>query len=300
MEAGAGDVHLDWPGVGGIEDGSLISVVVPVHDGMPWLEDQLRALTAQQCPERWEVVVADNGSTDGSTDLARAWADDHEQFSVVDASAQRGASGARNAGVRAAKGDLLAFCDADDVVHAGWIDGCVRGLEFADVVAGVFDFWSLNAIPASPAMPAAIRQLGFLPAGLGANLAVRRSAFEEVDGFSEELLPGEDIDLCWRLQLKGFRFAIAPNAIVAKRERTAFKQVFRQASAYGRCGPILYRRHRSAGAGRDLSGAAKSWAWLVMSVPQLLRPERRTEWARAAGMRLGRLDGSLRQRVFFP
>jgi GT2 family glycosyltransferase len=278
----------------------LISVVLPVHDGMPWLEDQLRALAAQRCSEEWEVIVADNKSVDGSIDVAQAWADHHERFSVVDASALPGASAARNAGVRSARGDLLAFCDADDVVHAGWVNGCVRALESADVVAGVFDFWSLNGVPATPAMPAAIRQLGFLPAGLGANLAVRRSAFEAVDGFSEELLPGEDIDLCWRLQLKGFRFAIAPNAIVAKRERTAFNQVFRRASAYGRSAPLLYRRHRDAGARRDLAGAAKSWAWLAVSLPQLLRPDRRIEWARAAGMRLGRLDGSIRQRVFFP
>jgi hypothetical protein len=195
----------------------VISVILPVRNGMPWLEIQLRALADQRCPEPWEVVVADNGSDDGSREFAEAWSIDHQAFRVVDASALDGAPAARNVGVRAARGDLLAFCDADDIVGEGWLAACVQGLEHADVVAGTFDFWSLNGTRESPAAPAAIRQLGFLPAGLGANLAVRRPAFEEVCGFNEELLLGEDIDLCWRLQLRGFRFVISPDAIVAKR-----------------------------------------------------------------------------------
>ncbi len=278
----------------------MISVVLPVRDGMPWLEDQLRALAAQKCDEPWEVMVVDNGSTDGSRELAVKWAEEYERFHLVDASAEEGASAARNSGVRAASGELVAFCDADDVVHAGWLASCVAALRNADVVAGVFDFWSLNGIRPSRSTPAAFRQLGFLPAGLGANLAVRRSTFEAVGGFTEELLPGEDIDLCWRLQLEGYRFRIARNAIVSKRARSKFDEVFEQASAYGRTAPILYRRYRSVGAHRDLVGALKSWIWLAMSIPLLLRPSRRIEWARTAGMRLGRLDGSIRERVFFP
>lgn len=280
--------------------GPLISVILPVRNGMPWLDVQMRALADQQCEEPWEVVVADNGSTDGSTELAQTWADRVDGFSVIDASAVPGAPGARNAGVRAAEGNLLAFCDADDAVKAGWLAHCVDALEHADVVAGVFDFWSLNARPESPPSAAATRQLGFLPAGLTANLAVRRIAFEDVGGFNEELLLGDDIDLCWRLQLRGFRFAIEPEAIVAKRERSSFTQVFRQTSAYGRCGPVLYRRFRAHGARRDLGGAVKAWGWLALSVPSLLHDTRRNQWARTAGVRLGRLAGSVKEGVFFP
>jgi len=278
----------------------VISVVLPVLDGMPWLEDQLRALTAQKCDEPWEVLVVDNGSTDGSRELADKWAAEHDRFQLVDAATESGVPAARNCGARAASGELLAFCDADDVVHAGWLTACVNALANADVVAGVFDFWSLNGIRSSRPTPAAFRQLGFLPAGLGANLAVRRSAFETVGGFTGDVLPGEDIDLCWRLQLEGFRFRIAWNAVVSKRARSKVDEVFQQASEYGRTAPLLYRRYRSAGAHRDLVGATKAWMWLAMSVPLLLRPARRIEWTRTAGMRVGRLQGSFRARVFFP
>jgi GT2 family glycosyltransferase len=113
-----------------------------------------------------------------------------------------------------------------------------------------------------------MRQLGFLPAGLGANLAIRRAAFEAVGGFTEELLIGEDIDLCWRLQLQGYRFVIDFGALVSKRERQETMQVFRQAAKYGLSGPALYRRHRATGARRNLVGAAKSWLWLTDSERQ--------------------------------
>ena len=116
--------------------------------------------------------------------------------------------------------------------------------ETADVIAGIFDFWSLNGLPEAPPAPATMSQFPFLPAGLGANLAVRRQAFDSVDGFSEVLSTGEDIDLCWRLQIAGYRFAIDEGAVVAKRDRTGFWEVFRQAYAFGRGGAVLYRKHR--------------------------------------------------------
>ncbi len=99
----------------------MISVVVAVRDGLPWLDDQLAALAAQHCESDWEVVVADNGSADASADLVREWGDRCTAIRLVDASARRGPAAARNIGVESARGDLLAFCDADDVVQPGWL-----------------------------------------------------------------------------------------------------------------------------------------------------------------------------------
>ena len=79
--------------------------------------------------------------------------------------------------------------------------------------------------------------MGFLPFALSANLAVRREVFEAVHGFDEELSPEEDVDLCWRLQLAGYRFTVAADAVVEKRERATGLPTFRAAWAYGRCGP---------------------------------------------------------------
>jgi glycosyltransferase involved in cell wall biosynthesis len=278
----------------------MISVIVPVRNGLPWLDAQLGALVSQRCDTPWEIVVADNGSADGSLAAAQAWSARESRIRVLDASARQGPSPARNAGVRAAHGDLLAFCDADDVVQPGWLQACAGALAQADVVAGSFDMDSLNGRQGNGTSPAATSQLGFLPAGLAANLAVRRRAFEAVGGFSEDLSVGEDIDLCWRLQLEGYQFALVRDAVVAKREPRQLGSLFRLGLAYGRSGPALYRRYRHHGARRDLGGSLRSWAWLLLTLVGLWRGDLRRRWVRAAGVRIGRLLGSADKGVFFP
>jgi glycosyltransferase involved in cell wall biosynthesis len=278
----------------------LVSVVVPVLNGMPWVEHQLRALAAQQLAVDWEVVVADNGSDDGTRSCVMRWSERNSRIHLVDASARRGEAAARNIGVRAARGRFLAFCDADDVVRPGWLASMSAALADTDLVAGVFDFSALDGGPKSVPVPAATRQLGFLPFALGANLAVRREAFEAVHGCCEEIQIGPDVDLCWRIQLAGYRFSITADAVVEKRERAGVKPVFRAALGYGRCGPRLYGRYRADGMRRDLRGAAKAWIWLVVASPGLVIPTRRRQWVRTFGIRAGRLAGSVHLRVFFP
>jgi glycosyltransferase involved in cell wall biosynthesis len=278
----------------------VISVVIPVLNGCPWLESQLAALSKQQCDEPWEVVVADNGSTDGTRQLVDRWTGLDARIRLVDASARRGPAAARNIGAAHAAGDLLAFCDADDEVQPGWLSACVTGLANAEVVAGVFDMGLLNGRTPRTVRSAASEQMGFLPAGPGANLAVRREDFEALGGFSDDLLVGEDIDLCWRFQLGGRRFAMLDEAIVAKREKETLPEVFRRAVSYGRSGALLYRRYRGQGARRQLRRWIRSIGWLIASVPQLRDRSARAPWVHGAGMRIGRMWGSLENRVFFP
>jgi glycosyltransferase involved in cell wall biosynthesis len=282
----------------------VISVVVPVHNGMPWLDEQLRALVEQECSEPWEIVVADNGSTDESRSVVQGWAARFQNIRIVDASIVKGPSAARNAGARAARGELLAFCDADDVVQPGWLAGHVVALAGADFSGGVFDSWSLNARPApSPlthSVPSAVSQFGFLPAVTSNNLGLRRTAFERVGGFAEDLMTCEDIDLSWRLQLAGLSCIVTTDSVVARRDRHGFWGVLGRFIAYGRCGPALYRRYRDEGLRRDLPVAVKTWIWLALTTPRLVQSDFRVRWASIAGWRAGRLLGSLRQRVFFP
>jgi len=278
----------------------MISVVVAVRDGLPWLDEQLRALVAQECDSDWEIVVADNGSTDASAATARAWGARSVAVLLVDASARRGPAAARNIGASSARGDLLAFCDADDVVQPGWLQAMSTALGGADVVAGAFELGSLNGGDRGIPSPAVTRQLGDLPAGLAANLGVTRKAFEAVGGFDENLKVGEDIDLCWRLQQEGFRFSTEPEAVVSKRERATGAEAFRQGISHGRSGPRLYSKHRTAAIRRDLAGALKAWGWLVLQIPWLFDSGHRKRWLRVVGVRIGRLVGSVENRVFYP
>lgn len=281
----------------------MISVIVPVRNGMPWLPQQLRALADQVFQEPWEVIVADNNSTDGSGAVAQEWADRYEMIRVVDASNANGPGGTRNVGVAAAQGEFLAFCDADDVVHPGWLTAHVSALVDADVSAGVFDPWSLNGLPTpSPttyAPPPGLNLFGFLPAAGSGNLAIRRGAFEHIGGFAQELITGEDFDLSWRAQLAGYRFVLNEAAVLARRDQRGFNAVFKRYLSYGRCGPMLYRRFRGDGLRAEPVLAVKTWAWLLVSMPRLYQPEFRDHWARLAGWRVGRLVESVRLRVVF-
>ena len=94
-------------------------------------------------------MVADNGSEDDTRSCVERWSERDTRIHLVDASARRGAAAARNMGVRSARGSLLAFCDADDVVRPGWLASMWEALADAELVAGVFDFAALDGGPES-------------------------------------------------------------------------------------------------------------------------------------------------------
>src|SRR6266516_649107 len=112
----------------------LISVIVPVLDAAEHLPQQLEALAGQDYPGPWEAVIADNGSTDGSVELALRRLGDLPGGRLVRAERARSASHARNAGAAEARGDFLAFCDADDVAHCEWLTELAAAARQGDLV----------------------------------------------------------------------------------------------------------------------------------------------------------------------
>jgi len=278
----------------------LVSVIVPVHDAAATLGGQLAALAAQDYGGEWELIVADDGSRDDSAEIARAWG------AQVVASGGRGPNLARNAGARAARGDFLAFCDADDVADSGWLAGLVAGTAQGDLVAGRLDVEQLNDAevrywhrPPTWERGHPIRR--FMPAVSSGNLGISRSVFTAIGGFSEEVVRGEDKDLGWRAQLAGYEIARAPEAVVAYRYRPTPAAAAVQHFAWGMANTRLYRRFRAHGMGRTrLRDSLHGWAWLGASVPLLaFSRRRRGMWARQAGLRAGQLVGSIRHRVVF-
>ena len=119
-----------------------LSVVIACLNEAHTLGDQLEALSRQSWQD-WEVIIADNGSTDGTQDLARSFAD-RLNLSVIDASQVPGAGHARNAGADIATGDALLFPDADDVVADDWLQHMGQALEQHDFVASKLEFERLN------------------------------------------------------------------------------------------------------------------------------------------------------------
>jgi GT2 family glycosyltransferase len=276
------------------------SVIVPTLNSAETLDAQLAALAGQDFVGSWELIVADNGSTDTSRAIADRWRARLPALRVVDASDAPGVSHARNRGASAATGEFLLFCDSDDVVMPNWMSALVKASVDADAVGGcrrVLD-WS----------DAKYRRGlgdGYLAAGItplssvsGGNLLVRNAIFEELGGFDENLTVGEDVDLGFRLQLAGRRLRFTNDAVILYRLRSSLKATAKQAYRYGRGEPYLYRKHRSVGMPRRSPElVVKSWGWLVLHAWQLLRRQDRGAWIWIAGKNLGRLAGSLRCRV---
>jgi glycosyltransferase involved in cell wall biosynthesis len=293
-------------GAGARQSPRLISVVIPVLDAAETLPHQLEALHAQDYASAWEVVIADNGSTDASVDIAERWLEQFPSGRVVRASARKSASYARNAGAAQAQGDFLAFMDADDVPSARWLTALARAARQGDLVAGAVDIDALSdKLSRSWHMTSprerALRGFRFLTFASGTNTGVWTDVFERLGGFDEHNTVGEDIEFSWRAQLASYRLASAPDAVVHERLRPQLGSLARQHYRYGAAGPHLYRRFRGAGMPRAHAvNALSTWAWLLCAWPAMVWSQRlRGRWTLEAALAGGRIAGSARNRVLF-
>jgi glycosyltransferase involved in cell wall biosynthesis len=184
-----------------------VSVITPARDAAGTLPALLDAL-AKQDREDFEVVVVDDGSTDGTRAIAEA----HPVVSRVVASDGRGPGAARNAGVAASTGETLAFTDADCVPAPNWLSEGLRTLETADLVQGRVEADG----PVGP-FDRTVRVPRFSHLYETANLFLRREWFT---GFEPWLSPAhskelaEDVWLGWRIRRAGGRAAFSENAVV--------------------------------------------------------------------------------------
>ena len=113
-----------------------LSVVIPVRNEERHIAEQLAALLAQEWDGEWEIVVVDNGSTDGTAGVVEGFARRSDRIRYVRAVDKADQSYAANVGVEASDALAVAFCDADDVVAEGWLAAMAAGLAVHDVVTG--------------------------------------------------------------------------------------------------------------------------------------------------------------------
>jgi glycosyltransferase involved in cell wall biosynthesis len=283
----------------------LISVVIPVRNRAELIPFQLEALANQATTRRFEVIVVDNGSTDDTVAAARSFADRFERFEVVAAADGIGCGYARNVGAPAARGELLVFCDSDDVAHTAWLEAIAQAWEPGTLVAGRISPLGLARDPAGGELPPGGRPRGrlrgFLPYADGCNMAIGRQDFETCGGFDESFPFSEDIEISWRLQLAGLRFVDAPDAVIYKRAAPGRWNRFRQFHRWGKDAPLLYRRFRHQGLRRrSARDVARGWGALALHLVRAPFDERdRRLVVSQAGFATGLVVGSLRQRVLY-
>lgn len=276
-----------------------VSVVIAALDAEGTIGVQLQALAEQRCESRWEVIVADNGSRDRTVDVALGFRD-VLPLTVVDASEVRGAGPARNAGANAARGALLAFCDADDVVDPGWLEAvAAAGSEHRFITGPLRQVApGTDDVPAPRYSSHSFLGLDVAPSN---NCAVARSSFLSVGGFDAEVLIAQDADLSLRLRRTGLVPRRIDSMVVSARDRVTARAYFRQHFRYGYWDVAVYKRHRTAlQLRRDRLGRVlRAYVGLIVWFPRLFGPpEVRRQWLAPAAKRTGRLCGSARRHVF--
>ena len=217
----------------------VISVVIPVGRVDDQLETQLAAVVAQQIEEPFEVILACNTTDPAAAQRLRELASsiDARPVHVAVATQRRGASYARNAGAAMATGEILAFCDSDDIAHTTWLAPLVAGLSSADAVGGRLVDFGLDERQAKirpPATPDALPTFLGAPYIVSASMAIRREVFEAAGGFDETLIRCEDIALSWALLGKGYRLVFAADSLMDYRHRPGLVPLLKQHYFYGR------------------------------------------------------------------
>jgi GT2 family glycosyltransferase/glycosyltransferase involved in cell wall biosynthesis len=214
-----------------------ISIVVVNLNGRALLADCLGALTGQEYPQdRVEIILVDNGSTDGSVMFVR---EAYPRVRVLEAGRNRGFAGGNNLGARAATGEYLALINNDARADSHWLRALVERLEAEPDVAcaaskildwegRTIDFVgpamnlygrALQIDEGLPAIPGTYDEPRELLAPCGGAMMIRRDVFWEAGGFDEDYVAYfEDLDLGWRLWLYGYRVLFVPQAIVYHRQ----------------------------------------------------------------------------------
>jgi glycosyltransferase involved in cell wall biosynthesis len=280
----------------------LVSVIVPVLNAEEHIGEQLAALAEQSYTGPWELVIVDNGSDDRSIAIAESFRDRFPSLTVADATGRRGLNHARNVGVSVARGDFVAFCDADDVVTEGWLAALAEAARHAEIVGGSKDLDTLNDGLARAAQPwdepaGLLVELDFLPYVSGGNCGMWTSIAREIRWDEAFSFGSSDIEFAWRAQLAGYRLSFEPRAVLRQRLKRGLGALARQYYAYGKSDPLLHRRFRAFGLEPGPRRMRAHWRWLAVRAPDLFRGHaERAAWVRVASRQAGRLVGTIAAR----
>lgn len=280
-----------------------VSVIVPHYGDIAPLARCLDALARQTYPaEEYEIVVSDNMSPQGREVIEAAVAGRARLVFT----AERGAGPARNGGVAASQGRLLAFTDSDCVPHPGWLAEGIAALEAHDFVGGRMIVTTTSDGPLSGAEAFEkvfafdnedyVRQKGFT---VTANLFCPREVFDRVGGFRNGM--SEDVDWCRRATAAGFSIGYAAKAAVEHPARQDWPALL---AKWRRLNAEMFQLAAAKPGGRAL-WLLRAWgmpASVLAHAPRVLfsrelatSRERRAALATLARLRLWRFADSHRQ-----
>lgn len=246
-----------------------VSVVMCVYNGEETLEDCLQGLTTLAYPD-YEVIVVDDGSTDGSAQIAARYP------CRLIRTPNAGLSAARNTGLAAASGEIVAYIDADARPDSHWLHYLCETLrDSEEEFVGVggpnlpyrVDGELAECVANAPGGPIHVllsdREAEHIP---GCNMAFRKEALEAIGGFDPTFrVAGDDVDICWRIQERGWKLAFSPSAVVWHHQRRSLAAYWQQQRGYGRAEALLEAKWPA----KYNSAGQVSWAGRIYAQPLL-------------------------------
>ena len=227
--------HLPWP---------RVSVVVCTYNGSRTIRDCLDGASRLAYPD-YEVIVVDDGSSDATAVIARQY--DCRLIQTEN----RGLASARNSGLAAATGDIIAYLDDDAHPDPDWLTYLAATFlrtGYAGVggpnIAPPGDGPIAECVARAPGGPVHVlvtdREAEHIP---GCNMAFRKSCLDAIGGFDPQFrTAGDDVDVCWRLQERGWTLGFHPAAMVWHHRRNSVRAYWRQQIGYGRAEAMLERK----------------------------------------------------------
>jgi GT2 family glycosyltransferase len=224
--------EVNWPHV---------SVVLCSFNGGRTIGECLRGLEELEYPS-YEVIVIDDGSSDDTAAIARGF--DCRVISTE----QRGLSNARNTGLKAATGEIVAYLDDDAYPDPQWLTylaATFKSTEHAGIggpnIAPPGDGFVAEAVDRSPGNPTHVlltdREAEHIP---GCNMAFRKECLEAIGGFDPFYqVAGDDVDVCWRLRQEGWTLGYSPAAMVWHHRRKSIRAYWKQQIGYGKAEALL-------------------------------------------------------------
>ena len=221
-----------------------ISVVVCTYNGSRTIRDCLEGLGRLAYPD-YEVIVVDDGSTDAAGAIASGY-----DVRLIQ-TANRGLANARNTGLQAATGEIVAYIDDDAHPDPHWLTylaATFLSTSHAGVggpnIAPPGDGPIAECVARAPGGPVHVlvtdREAEHIP---GCNMAFRKSCLDAIGGFDPQFrTAGDDVDVCWRLQERGWTLGFHPAAMVWHHRRNSVRTYWKQQIGYGRAEAMLERK----------------------------------------------------------
>jgi mycofactocin system glycosyltransferase len=228
-----------------------ISIIVPVYNRAHEIGACLESLLSLDYPAlRREIIVVDDASRDDTKAVVRRY-----DVRLIIQTRNLGQSAARNAGVRASRGKIIAFIDSDCIADSRWLRDLLpyfHDPRLALVGGSVDSFFGESRLDRYEEVHSPLNMGPRRVAGKGkqsvfyvptCNMLVRKDIYTRAGGLDERLRVGEDVDLCWRLMSMGHRLMYVPKGNVKHKHRNRFLTTFRRRFDYGTSEALLYDRY---------------------------------------------------------